>query len=433
MNKKLARDVFSTLTTTITNSALGFVSSVIIANYLGPEIQGTLKTVLMLPSLLYTFLNLGIESAMIYFGSRRKNFKSIRSASNKFGLLFLLGSLGAGGAAIIAGSFLFNYYTGVPLAYLLSILLLAPLTFYNGMQAALLRAENEFKRYNLSNTVKQVVYFVAILFVFLYKSAWVVIASNYIMILTGILINTIGVRHKNQEESRPYVKGLVKFGLKTYASSVINFINYRFDILMLTPLVSKAQLGVYSVAQTLSEMIWMIPNSVSIVLLPRIAALDEDGRRAVALRVCRHVATAMAAVVLIAFFSTEFLLPLVFSRKYVGSVLPFKILLGGTFLMTYNRILGSAVAATGRPERNIPANLAGSIVNVLMNIILIPKYGILGAAAAGSVSYGISGLASIIVYLRLNKGSVKLADILFVNRNDVLTLFRLVKRKLASH
>lgn len=432
MYNKLAKDVFYTFSTTIVNTAIGFVSSIIVAKLLGPEQQGIIKVILLLPAMLYTFMNFGIESAIMYFGSKEKNFKTAGKLSNRFALYFLLAAGFVGLTVIAVGSQFTDYYKDVPFAYLAAILLLAPLTFYQGTQTSLLRAENNFVRYNLVNTVKQVVYVVVVLFVFLYRSVWVVIIANYMMQITGILLSKIGVHHKNNGIDRPYLKDLVKYGFKTYVSNVINFFNYRFDQVLLTPTVTKAQLGIYSVAQTLSEMIWMIPNSVSTVLLPRIAAMHEDEKRAVALRVCRYVGTIMFFVVIFGYLATGFLLPLLYSQQYVDSIVPFRILLIGTFFMTYCKILGNTIAAYGKPEKNIAANIAGSLSNVLLNIILIPKYGIIGAAISGSISYSISGFATIIIFMRMNQGKARLPDILFMNKNDFSSLFRLVGRKLKA-
>jgi O-antigen/teichoic acid export membrane protein len=426
MYNKLAKDVLTTFTATIITTAMGFISSFLVAGLLGPTQQGTMKAVTMLPQLLYTFLNFGVESAIMYYGSRNKNFRSLLLFIRKFEGLFALLALAVGAAAVTLGSFVFNYYKDVPVAYLIAILPLAPILFYNSMQSALLRSENRFIRYNLSNFVKQSVYFVLVFALFFYRSVWVIITANYLLAFAGIATCSIGMRHENAKEESAHVRSLAKYGGKSFVSNIINFFNYRFDILMLTPLVSKAQLGIYTVAQSLSELIWMIPNSVSIVLLPRISAMSEEEKRAVALRISRCVGTAMLVLVAVAYFAVG-LLPLVL-KKYTGSILPFRILLAGTFLMTYNKILGNALAAHGRPEKNIISSTAGSAVNVALNVWLIPIYGILGAAIAGSISYGVSGVVSSAVYLRMGKGQVRVRDIVLMNRGDINALWKAAQK-----
>jgi O-antigen/teichoic acid export membrane protein len=429
MYNKLAKDVLHTFVATLVTTALGALSSFIVAGALGPDLQGTLKAVTLLPLFLYTFLNFGVESAIMYYGSKNGSFRSLLGFIRRFELLFALAALVSGAVAVALGSLIFNYYKDVPLAYLVAILPLAPILFYNSMQSALLRSENRFMRYNAARIAMQSVYFAATLAVFLLKSIWTVIAANYLLAFTGIAVCSFGIRHKNLSEDRLHVRGLAKYGAKSYVSNIINFFNYRFDIMLLTPLVSKAQLGIYSVAQSLSELIWTIPNSVAVVLLPRISSLSEEEKRKVALRICRCVATAMLAIVLLAYFAVD-LLPLVL-KKYTGSILPFRVLLGGVLLMTYSKILGNAMAAHGRPEKNIAASVAGSAVNVALNVWLIPAYGIMGAAIAGSISYGVSGIVATAVYLRMHRGNVRITELLVMNGGDFRALAKAAKMWLA--
>lgn len=426
MYRKLVRDFFFTFASTIATTILGFCSSVIVARLLGSENQGMLKEILTLPTLLYTFLNFGVESAIMYYGSKEKNFASIEKVTNKICLVYTLAIILISPLIYLLGQV---YYKDIPIALLLSILPLPALTFYMGTQSALLRAENNFVRYNQIITVRQVVYTAVIALIFFIRSAWLVVIANYALVITGIIMSRAKAAHVDCGEPRQYTKDMLKYGFKFYLSSVINFFNYRFDIMMMTPIESKSQVGVYSIAQSLSELIWMIPNSVSTVLLPRLSGMKEEDKGAVALRVSRYVATLMLILVVVAFFLTQYLIPLVYSNKYSGAILPFKILLVGTFLMTYGKIFVNATASYGKPERNFPAIIAGSLSNIVLNIFLIPRFGIIGAAIAGSISYSIMSLATILNFVRLNNHRIKIRDMLIVNRADILVMVDLIKKK----
>ena len=431
MYTRVARDAFYTFAVTVANTAIGFLSSVLIAYNLGPDAQGVLKVVLLLPALLYTFLNLGVESSILYYGSLEKCFASMNRLTARITLLFLLGSAAAGAAAIWLGGAIFHYYDGIPLEYLFAVVPLAPLSFYLSMQTVLIRSENNYRKFNLVSIARQAAYVAAALCVLAVKSPWTVIAANYFAVIVGIALCKAGAKHGNSGGVRLHRRGFLKYGLKSYFSSIINFVNYRFDLVYLTPLESKQQIGLYSVAQSLSELIWAIPNSVSVVLLPRTVTMGRDEKTEVYLRMSRYISTVMVAVVVLAMLAAGSLIPLVYSSRYAGAVLPFKLLLAGTFFMTYAKIFGNAIAAMGLPEKNIYANAAGSVANVIANIILIPQYGIIGAAIAGSISYSVSGVVSVIVFLRLNRGRARLTDMLVVNREDIAAVARVVNRKLA--
>jgi O-antigen/teichoic acid export membrane protein len=427
MRGKIIKDMFVTFSATIFTAVFGFLSSILIARLLGPEKQGAVKIIILLPTLMLTFMNFGIDSAILYFSAKEKCFQSMDRTINKITGFFLLFVAVIGPAVILAGR---NYFQNIPLVYLFSVLLLVPLNFYQATQTALIRAENFYMKYNLINAVKQTVYFAVILLIVFYKSIWIVIAANYAMVATGIFMCKFKSHHEDQQAVRPFLKDLLKYGGKTYTSSVVNFLNYRFDDIYLKPFVNLSNLGIYTVAQTLSEQIWMIPNSASVVLLPRLAAMDEEQKKNVSLRVCRHIATIMFVISGLVIWLSAYLFPLIYSNKYNDSILPFRILMIGTFLMSYGKILGNAIAAYGKPEKNIAANIAGSLSNVLLNLFMIPKYGILGAAIAGTISYSILSIVTVIMFIRTNRTKVKIVDLLFMNKRDFKELYRMIRNRL---
>lgn len=430
MYKKIVKDMFVTFSTTVLMALFGFVSSILVARLLGPEKQGAAKIIIILPTMMLTFMNFGIDVAVLYFSAREKFFRSMNRLMGRITLFFILIVAVVGPAVIFFGR---GYFVNIPLAYLFSALPLVPLNFYQTTQTAIIRAENRYMKYNLINTVKQTSYFVIVMLVIFYKNLWVVIAANYAMVLAGIVMCKAGVRHEDAEGAgRPHLKDILKFGLKSYISNTVNYLNYRFDDIYLKPFVSLSSLGIYTVAQTLSEQIWMIPNSVSIVLLPRLAAMEEEEKKNVSLRACRYVATVMFLISLLAVALAGIIFPLLYSKNYSDSVLPFRILMIGTFLMSYGKILMNAIAGYGRPGRNISANVAGSLSNVVLNILLIPKYGILGAAVSGMISYSILSVVTVMVFIRINSTKVRILDMLFMNVQDYKAVYALVRKRLTK-
>lgn len=429
MYKKIIKDMFVTFSATILISVFGFLSSILIARLLGPEKQGAIKIIILLPTLMLTFMNFGIESAILYYSAKERCFKSINSTVNRITLFFLIVIAVLGPAAILLGK---NYFANIPLVYLFAVLPLIPLNFYQATQTAIIRAENLYMKYNFINIAKQAVYLIIILLLFFYKSIWVVIAGNYAMVVTGILICKINAHHEDHQAGRRYLKDLLKYGGKSYISNIINFLNYRFDTVYLKPFVSLSNLGIYTVAQTLSEQIWMIPNSVSVVLMPRLSSMDEEEKKNLSLRVCRYVVTIMFIIVILAMWLSAYFFPLLYSNKYNDSILPFRILMIGTFMMTYGKILGNAISAYGKPEKNITANIAGTLSNIVLNVLMIPKYGILGAAIAGSFSYSVLSIVTVINFIRINSTRIRIRDLLFMNQNDFKSLFRQIKMMLTA-
>jgi O-antigen/teichoic acid export membrane protein len=115
------------------------------------------------------------------------------------------------------------------------------------------------------------------------------------------------------------------------------------------------------------------------------------------------------------------MIPLLFGAQYRASIPAFLILLPGmVFYMVY-RVVARFFVATDRQQANIASELTSLATNVGLNLWLIPKYGILGAALASLVSYTLSA-TFILTAFRIATG-IGVRRMLVVDRAD-LELYR---------
>jgi len=67
-------------------------------------------------------------------------------------------------------------------------------------------------------------------------------------------------------------------------------------------------------------------------------------------------------------------------------------LLPGVVALSAGKVVGGYVSGIGRPGINSYVSIGSFVVNVVVNLILIPRFGIVGASAASLVSYTLSAL-----------------------------------------
>ncbi len=67
----------------------------------------------------------------------------------------------------------------------------------------------------------------------------------------------------------------LRFGLQSWGANLLQQINYRFDLLILAAFAGASDVGVYSVALTLTSVAWVLPQALQTVVFPRVASLDE--------------------------------------------------------------------------------------------------------------------------------------------------------------
>jgi O-antigen/teichoic acid export membrane protein len=97
------------------------------------------------------------------------------------------------------------------------------------------------------------------------------------------------------------------------------------------------------------------------------------------------------------------LIQLIYSLTFINAYLPMLALLPGVVLLGAAKVLTNEIAGRGYPQYNSLSAGTAFILTVVFDLILIPRYGILGAALASSISYTVSFFASVGFYLMISR------------------------------
>jgi len=200
----------------------------------------------------------------------------------------------------------------------------------------------------------------------------------------------------------------VAFGIKGYLANALQFLNYRVDVFVLAGVAGSAAVGQYSVAVAVTSVMWLLPQALSEVLFPRVAALraraDADGdsaRAFVEAKSLRHtvVVVALSTVVLAA--AIELLVVPVYGPDFRPAIELGLILLPGVALIGVAGTLSATIVGHGRPGYSLAIALVTTPITVALYAWLIPAYDATGAAVASSVSYALSFLLAAVFYRRV--------------------------------
>jgi O-antigen/teichoic acid export membrane protein len=104
----------------------------------------------------------------------------------------------------------------------------------------------------------------------------------------------------------------------------------------------------------------------------------------------------LAAIVL--WLVIPYLLPLFFGAKFTPSIGIVRLMLPGIIMFVIVRILSGRFAGSGQPKLLISLFVPVLIVNIILNLFWIPKYGGLGAAMATNVSYSLGAIGMLILF-----------------------------------
>jgi O-antigen/teichoic acid export membrane protein len=182
--------------------------------------------------------------------------------------------------------------------------------------------------------------------------------------------------------------------------------NYRLDQFLVRAIRTRAEVGVYSVAVGLSESVWWIANAVSMALLPRLTRMRPERAAEVTPVACRNIlmvsAFSAAALAVLARIAVR---P-VFGSDFADVPDAIALLLPGIVALSGTKVLSSYIFSQGRVVLNSVAALVALAVTLALDAVLIPEFGVNGAAAASSVAYAASLLVTLHFYRQISFRSI---------------------------
>ena len=184
------------------------------------------------------------------------------------------------------------------------------------------------------------------------------------------------------------LKKLMRVGIVAQFSNIITFLNYRLGYYFLQTWSGLEAVGVFSVAVTLSEAIWMVGRSLATVQYARLVNTEsqEEAQRLTLKLVKVSFAVTFAAVLALVILPPE-LLKFIFGKEF-GQVKPvIYALAAGVIATGTGMIFSHYFAGRGRYVVNNWAALFGLAFTIPGCWLLIPKFGAVGAGLASTLSY----------------------------------------------
>ena len=203
----------------------------------------------------------------------------------------------------------------------------------------------------------------------------------------------------------PAIKMLLAFGFYVVLANSIGTIQIYADSTLLGYFMKDADVGLYAVAGVLVLAVRLPPQAVQVITGPMIALYwgkNEIGKIEYLINKCMNYSAFYAiSVAFVLGFLSHDLIVLFFGKDFVAAAFPFQILLVGAVFPAIGTSIGTALASTAYVK--ITFRIAGiaALLNIILNIILIPKFNIIGAALATSTTMTISSLIHLYFIQRL--------------------------------
>jgi O-antigen/teichoic acid export membrane protein len=176
-----------------------------------------------------------------------------------------------------------------------------------------------------------------------------------------------------------------------------------------------------------------VPNALGVVMFSRAVDPTADAGRTAAVL----TRTTLALTILLALPAAAFgprLVRFVYGSQFADAGVALRLIIPGVVAYSVVAVLSRYLSGRGRPGTGTLILLLGLATNVVANLILVPRLGILGAALASSLSYGLTALVMLAVFVRVSGRGV--AETLIVRRSDVAAAWAVVQavlRRLSGH
>ncbi|MBD3348584.1 MAG: oligosaccharide flippase family protein [Candidatus Eisenbacteria bacterium] len=429
--KTVFRHSLMTLGTRVGIVLVNIPTSILVARLLGTEGQGIYASAIVFPTVFASIGILGVDAAHTYLLSgRRATLGQINGQT-----LRLLAAF----SAIITPAYLvfLRFYEGASEPALVAVLTLAaaaiPVLLAKYFAVALLLGLHRIKWFNLGNTLQAILLLGLMclnLFVFDGGPRGAIVA--YLLSELAIVVLALVVARR-EAAGRPLLEspppGLLRrslvYGIQGHAGNVLVQFTYRFDMFLVLSMVGLAAQGLYSISVILAEKLSHIPQSVQVVLFPKLSSLPPEEANRLTPRVLRNslFLTFLSGIAL--YLLSRPLLLLFYGTEYLPALQAFQILLPGIIVLSIAKILAGDLSSRDKRLYHTIASGAGFAANLGLCFAWIPRYGIEGAAWASTVAYSIQSAFMLWFFMRFSGSS--LSESLFVRGEDFRTYGELLR------
>ncbi|MBD3295570.1 oligosaccharide flippase family protein [Candidatus Fermentibacteria bacterium] len=311
-------------------------------------------------------------------------------------LLSLCFAFGAGILIISGGDFIASFYEQLDISGIPFLIALVVITgIFNGLPRILLLTRHRTNKVMVTDLVHFAAKGGIIVFLLVsgrLRTAHQIFTATIISNLISFILNAWYARdlfHPTVGINLQRVKKVFSFALVFMGSSIAGIIYTSTDILMLGKLDPEG-VAPYGAARSLSGLVLVVTQAAKMIVIPYISRVWSQGNRQLVKP--RIWSTILLAEILILPTTLLFilfprpLLDIVFSGKYTDHWQILLILGALSVVRPFGSIFAAASSAVGKPQYSMYSVIISAIVNVTLNIWLIPKYGAIGAAIATSTA-----------------------------------------------
>lgn len=415
---------------------LGLAITSIVARLLGPAAKGAYDlTILVLRTGVMVSV-FGLGAANLFLGSREPEKLNIYATNSIFV------SLGIGLICVMIlelGSYvptiqIYFEETGIQLNVLRSTFFVIPLLLLSTILQEIIRAVGQMLIYSSLSLLQFTLHLILLTPLFFNTdNALIFILATWVIsnILLSIIIVAF-VYRLTGFSPRPdwqVFKQCFRFGMQLHPGNITQFLNYRLDIFLVAFFLSPEAVGLYSLSVLLAERLGEIPQSIRRALMYHVSAHHGEALQLTA-RTSRIIVILTTPLFIVASLLAAPTINFIFGSEFAPAVLPFIFLLPGIWILSIGRILVVYLTSIDRPIVGTWSALISLVFTIILDLLLIPSVGLIGAAIATSVAYAVASIVILIVFL--HDAPMPILQLFIIQKEDIRIIKRIIQKRLGK-
>ncbi len=421
MNRSIGKffknEYFISIITKAFSIILGFIQSVLMARYLGAELKGVNTYISSITAVSAIIITFGMHQAYPFF---RKKYSKEVIYDDYISLVILVYLFYFFIASIISilGYFSFSIVT---------IIFLTPIAGYSQTIAYIVLIENPNKRngYWTLICLLDVIYVACLWFYTQRNMMWGISILFFSDIIKGVVFTALlKFKFRIHSKQLKLLGEILKFGFFPMLALLMTSLNYRIDVIMLHEYdyITDAMIGVYSLGLSLSDKIFLIPDTLKGVLVSKLAKGADEHEVAKVSRLGFWIAVLISGFLIV---FGKWIIDFMYGAEYRDAYSVIVITAIGTISIVYFKMIGQYNIIKGKQYLNVIMLSIAIVVDVVFNLIMIPRWGILGAAVATTIGNISCCVVFIVYFCVLTK--INVGEMFFIQKSDINWLKQLKK------
>jgi O-antigen/teichoic acid export membrane protein len=417
----IARSTRLILLADIVSLLSNVVSSLVGARALGPAGRGDLLIVVLWPPVVAMFAGLGLPTAYRYLIAKDPQ-RASSLFSNAVIYTATIGVLAIGFADLIVPHLVGQRSHEVMIllrVYQINI----PAALFLDLMRGMLEGR---RRFGWAGAARAIFFGVQALgFALLWFTGDLTVATAmFAMIVaqtTAMVLSLGAVWYQLRPRWQPSwmeFKSSLNYGLRDYPGGVADFTTLRLDQLMLGAMASNVAIGLYVIAVRLSEVTTVAANAIAAALMPEVAAARVGQKAELLWASSLRITIYLHALLFIPLWAgAPFILKLLFGESFIPATAAFRWLLLAAAAWGWGSIVISGLRGFGYPGLSTIARFTAAVVTAAALLVLLPRFGITGAAVASFIGYSVMLVVALFGFVK--KRGLRLRDCLRPQRQDI--------------